>query len=99
MVEIKTFSGKVNPETSFYIQSKGNNAGRPLDEPLANCFTVVCDERILLGKYFYYVCLNAYNLGKFKPFIKGSVVPYITKKDVCKVLNIYEVEITVTLKQ
>ncbi len=81
MITIKTFNGQNETEFDFFVQSKGNNAGRPMRETTANCFGITTEKEILLPEYFYYVVLAAYEAGAFKPFLKGSVVPFITKDD------------------
>lgn len=66
----------------FFIQLKGNNAGRPLREKTANCTGICVDEKILVPDYFYYLIMNLHNTGKFKQMLKGSVIPFIRQKDI-----------------
>lgn len=66
----------------FFIQLKGNNAGKPLRKQIPNSTGICVDERILVPDYFYYLVLNLFNTGKFKPMLKGSVVPFIRQGDI-----------------
>jgi len=78
--KINSYNG--NNKGTFYIQSKGLHAGRPLRVPIANCFTVVTDEPFLFERiYSLYV-------GKYFSFyIGGSVVPFIRIDDVKRVIE------------
>lgn len=53
----------------------------------ANCFGIITNREILLPEYFYYVVLAAYERGAFKPYLKGSVIPYITIDDFVEALS------------
>lgn len=59
-------------EADFYIQAKGLHAGRPLEKPIANCWAVTTNIPHLRG-----IALSIYHSGLLKPFIIGSVVPFI----------------------
>jgi hypothetical protein len=74
------------PKADFYILAKGKNAGLSVMEPTANCFAVNTDANVLDGKYFYYLVLHLFNSGVFTKHVGGSVVPFITKKQI-----IYEI--------
>ena len=62
----------------FYVQSKGDNAGRPLKEPSTNCFAVFTDHSRLLPEYFYYMVMAAWQQGVFRPYLLGSVIPFLS---------------------
>jgi hypothetical protein len=86
MIQVKTHNKKNN--TDFFIQSKGNNAGQPLNESTANCFDVIiADKNRVLPQYAFYMVLNAYNQDAFKKYIKGSVIPFITIDDFITAFN------------
>lgn len=72
MTTIKTFNGSTENVT-FYIQSKGNNAGRPLKNPIPNCFAVHTDVENAFEIVYALFTANA-----FKSFVIGSVIPFIT---------------------
>ena len=76
----------------FFIQLKGNNAGRPLREKIPNSIGISVDERIFIPDYFYYLVLNLFNTGKFKPLLKGSVVPFIRQRDIVQAVLLSLVE-------
>lgn len=60
----------------FFILSKGNNAGRPMDKPCPNCFVVITkcpQEKQLL----YWLCFGLWQCGYFQPHLCGSVIPFL----------------------
>lgn len=60
----------------FFVLSKGNNAGRPIDKPCPNCFVVITEcpqEQQLL----YWLCFGLWQGGYFKPHLCGSVIPFL----------------------
>ena len=70
----------------FYIQNKGLNSGRALNDPIPNCF-VVTTETDKQREELYYLCFSL-QIGRFFSFyIKGSVIPFITIDDTRNVLN------------
>ena len=81
---IITTSEVLNPD--FFIQSKGLNAGQPLKIKITNCFSVGVHPDLLNDQYFFYVVEYLFITDRFKPHIKGSVVPYLTIEDVEKVI-------------
>ncbi len=82
MFLVKVHNPNRDSDADFFVQSKGDNAGKPLRVSSSNCFEVkVTDTDILLPEYLYFMVMNAYNHGAFKKYIKGSVIPYITIED------------------
>lgn len=60
----------------FFVLSKGNNAGRPMDKPCPNCFVVITkcpQEKQLL----YWLCFGLWQCGYFQPHLCGSVIPFL----------------------
>jgi hypothetical protein len=60
----------------FFVLSKGNNAGRPMDKPCPNCFVIITkcpQERRLL----YWLCFGLWQCGYFQPYLTGSVIPFL----------------------
>jgi len=87
MFTVKTFRKDKESKADFYVQSKGQNAGQPLRDPIANCFEItVTDTERLLPDYLYYMVLAAFNAGAFKPYIRGTAVPFLTIEDFKKAL-------------
>ncbi len=85
MFTIKSHNPKNSNHADFFVQSKGNNAGQPLKVATANCFEVkVTETEILLPEYLYYMVMAAHQVGAFKKYIKGSVVPFLTIEDFYK---------------
>lgn len=60
----------------FFILSKGNNAGRPMEKPCPNCFVVITNclkEKQVL----YWICLGLWQCRYFEPYLTGSVIPFL----------------------
>lgn len=65
----------------FFILSKGNNSGKPLNIACPNCFICVCrteEEKQQLFWLFYGLWQGSF----FQPFMTGSVIPFIRINDV-----------------
>ena len=67
---------------NFYIQSKGEHSGRPLKNPIPNCFSVYTES-----EHLYSLVYALYIGGKFKPHIGGSVVPFIRLDDAKQIIK------------
>jgi hypothetical protein len=75
------YSGKF-----FFILSKGLNAGKPLDNPCPNCF-VLFAENEEEKNVVYWICFGLWQAGMFRPFITGSVIPFIRLEDLRTVIS------------
>ena len=75
-----------NENADLWIQTKGKNAGQPLKEPIPNSIGTKVNPDVLLPGFMYYTVLYLYNASQFQPHIKGSVIPYITQKDIASVI-------------
>lgn len=65
--------------------SKGHNAGKPLEKPCPNCFTVIVNdegERLSL----YWLCYALWQGGCFRQYLCGSVIEFLHIGDARKVL-------------
>ncbi len=68
----------------FFILSKGNNSGKPLDTPCPNCFVCLCrDEEE--KKRLYWLFYGLWQGLFFHPHLTGSVIPFIRLDDLKKV--------------
>ena len=65
---------------TFYILSKGENAGQPKLVPWVNSFAVHCQSREALDFYFW-LAYSLWQTGKFKPYLRGSVIPFLSVGD------------------
>ncbi len=84
---IKSYKkGKTYSQPHFYIQNKGLNSGRALNDPIPNCY-VVTTETEGQRDSLYYLCFSLQIGRYFNYYIKGSVIPFITIDDTRKVLN------------
>lgn len=80
------YISRYNPEKpvnnkSFFIQSHGYNAGKPLRKPIPNSWEVRTDIN-----YAYEVCYILYQSKELKYNIIGSVIPFLRLSDYKKIL-------------
>jgi hypothetical protein len=71
-----------NEDPDFYIQLKGLNAGKPLQDPICNSIGIIANKEIMDPRFLYYTVLYIFNTGNFKVFLRGSVIPYIRQPDI-----------------
>jgi hypothetical protein len=69
-------------KATFYIQTKGNNSGRPLRKPIANC---VCVETS--NPHLFEIIFAMYKGRLFHPQIGGSVIPFIRIRELKEVID------------
>ncbi|MBX2896848.1 MAG: hypothetical protein KF763_15485 [Cyclobacteriaceae bacterium] len=76
-IQIKTHQHNHQyPLHHFFILSKGNNAGKPLDKPCPNCFVVITTCPIEKQRLFW-LCFGLWQGGFFHRHLCGSVIPFI----------------------
>lgn len=79
-MQIRTYTGTPAEhragEHIFFIQSHGYNAGRPLKNPIRNCWEVRT-ERSADFEILYIV----FESKILQPFIGGSVIPFLRLED------------------
>ncbi len=87
-MQIKTYNPE-RPATGhhFYVLCKGNNSGRPSATPCPNCFTVSCDTPET-KETLYWLTYAMWKGRAFHPFLRGSVIPFITIRDYRKQLTL-----------
>ena len=82
----------------FFILSKGNNSGKPLDAACPNCFVCICkseEEKEQLYWLFYGLWQGSF----FHPFLAGSVISFIKLDDLKKIAAMALEKITANQKQ
>lgn len=69
----------------FFVLSKGNNAGRPMDKPCPNCFVVItkCPQE---RQRLYWLCFGLWQCGYFQPYLSGSVIPFLRLPELKKII-------------
>lgn len=70
------------PIPQFYIQCKGLHSGRPLKKAIPNCFSVYTNVPMMFDLVYV-----LYIGGLFKPYLKGSVIPFITLGDISGIIR------------
>ena len=85
--EIKTHQvGRIYQKPHFFILNKGLNSGKPMRKPCPNCF-VIAAATVEESQTLFYLCMSL-KIGRyFAYYLKGSVIPFITKNDCLKVLK------------
>lgn len=87
-VSVKSYNPtKPGGALDVFILSKGNNAGKPLWQPCPNCFVFTAKNQSEQEE-IYWLLYGLWQGRCFSPFITGSVIPFIRKADLCKVINI-----------
>jgi hypothetical protein len=69
------------PSHFFFILSRGNNSGKPLDNPCPNCFIAICDDENQ-REQFYWLSYALWQGKHYFPYLKGSCVQLIRIDDV-----------------
>jgi restriction endonuclease S subunit len=75
---ISTYNGTPG---DFYIQCKGLHSGKPLKNPIPNCFSIQTDI-----SNAYEIVYSLWRAKRFYNCIGGSVVPFIRLSDVKKIV-------------
>jgi hypothetical protein len=70
----------------FFILSKGLNAGKPLDKPCPNCFALFASSKEEKNQ-LYWLCYGLWQGNLFRPFLTGSVIPFIRLDDLKTIIN------------
>lgn len=74
-------SNLVLEQPHLFVQSHGLHAGRPLKHPIPNCFVVLLNAAE--DQAFYFTLIDIlFQSNCFKPFLVGSVIPFLRIKDV-----------------
>jgi hypothetical protein len=81
-MKIKQYNGK--HQADFYIQCKGLHSGRPLRNPIPNCFSIFTEQQNA-----FELAYAAYVSKSYNQFISGSVIPFIRISDCKKVLSAF----------
>ena len=86
-MQIKTYKGKQIEKPYFiFILNKGNNSGKPLMQPCANCYILTTDTKEEKD-FYYWLCYGLWQSNKFHPYLCGSVIPFIRVHDVRSIIN------------
>ena len=67
---------------SFYIQSHGLNAGKPLKEPIPNSWHV--ETKVSNA---FEICFIVYNSKFLKNYLRGSVIPFLSLREYRKIIK------------
>jgi hypothetical protein len=76
-------------KSDFFIQTHGKNAGKPFKVKFTNSVGVTVNQILLNSDYFYYYAMYLFQAGAYLPYLKGSVIDFITHSDIEKVLTEY----------
>lgn len=73
-------------DPDFWIQVKGNSAGKPLKNKIPNSIGIKANPSHLVSDFLFYTIEYLFQSGAFKPHLKGSVVPFINNRAITLVL-------------
>ena len=86
MFTICTYNGKQFPCLNrVYILNKGENSGKPALMPFVNSFVITCETQED-AELLYILSYGLWQSRQFRPFLKGSVIEYISIDDMYDVL-------------
>jgi hypothetical protein len=86
-IKIKTHQMKnTYAGNHFFILSKGLNAGKPLDKPCPNCFVLFAKSEEDKNQ-LYWLCFGLWQGNFFRPFLTGSVIPFVRLDDLKTVIS------------
>ena len=72
----------------IFILSKGLNAGKPLANPCSNCFAI--EFRVAEDAFrFRSLCQILLQSQIFYPYLKGSVIPFLSIRDFRSIVSRY----------
>lgn len=78
----KKYSGHI-----FYILNKGNNSGKPMEQPCPNCFVCECETEEE-KEQLYWLIFGLWQGKIFHQKLLGSVIPYIRLKCLKEVIQL-----------
>jgi hypothetical protein len=78
--------GKVYKGPHFFILNKGLNSGKPLLDPCPNCFVLITHDQSQ-KEFYYWLSFGLWKSKTYYPFLRGSVIEFITIKDLKNVLT------------
>lgn len=83
--------GAAAPPAAVFLLSRGLNTGRPGFTPGPNCFRLICSpEQLAL---YYWLAYWLWATGQFRPFLKGTVIPFARVGDVRRLLAAHSPEL------
>lgn len=79
---LKSYSQKEEiRKPHFFILNKGNNSGKPLKAPCANCF-VIQFQNETEKEQVYWLLYSLWQSKVFYPYLRGSVIPFVVLRDI-----------------
>ena len=84
--KLKTYqAGSTPANQGFFIQSRGYHSGRPLKEPIANCYRLQ-PTGATSAETLYWLTYCLYKSQAFHPYLIGSVIPFLRLDECRKVI-------------
>jgi hypothetical protein len=86
MFTLHTYNGKQFPALNrIYILNKGENSGKPSLMPFVNSFVCTCQDQ-QEAELLYILSYGLWQAQQFRPFLRGSVIEFITIDDLHSLL-------------
>lgn len=70
---------------TFYMLSKGENAGQPNLTPWVNALAVRCSNGDAFDFYFW-LSYSLWQTGRFRPLLRGAAIPFLSVSDARQLL-------------
>ena len=87
--QIRCYHSSIDDQPfTFFILSKGENAGKPALVPWSNCFSIRCNNQESFDFHFWLV-YAVFKSEKFKTRHRGSVILFVSLQDIRDVLKEY----------
>lgn len=74
--------GRTYTKPHFFILNKGENAGKPSNQPWANCFVFQAKDEEIIFRY-YWMSYALWKSKTFHSYLVGSVIPFL-RLNCCK---------------
>ncbi|TKC00164.1 DUF6943 family protein [Pedobacter cryophilus] len=78
--------GKTYAKPHFFILNKGLNSGKPLKTSCPNCFVLISNDETEMDLN-YWLVYGLWRAKSFHPYLKGSVIYFITINDLKAVVT------------
>ncbi|WP_421870183.1 DUF6943 family protein [Marinoscillum sp.] len=84
--QMKTYrDGLINEKPHFFMLSRGNNAGKPLENPCPNCFVIIT-ETLEERNFYFWLAYGLWQAQGFYPHLIGSAISFLRIGDAKAVL-------------
>lgn len=85
--QMKTYKTNFKTEKPhFFMLSKGNNSGKPMNSPCPNCFVVIT-ATVEARQFYFWLSYGLWQAHAFRSLLTGSVIPFIRIREAKDLLS------------